>query len=513
MDKLTEALGRGKMRILFVSTEQAPFAKAGGLGEVVFSLPRALRRLGHDARVMIPLYGSIDRVKYEIAQVCKDLQVPTAPANEDGIRISCNVRAYHPKGGDRDPVTTYFLENREYYELRSNAYGYTDDNIRFALLSRGCLEFLDAHREWKPDIIVTTDWMTGYLPNFLKHDYKDNAYLQKIATLYTIHNLEGQGTSQPQRFIPESERDDGHGPIPALFGDRLKHVNAMRRAIMNADAVNTVSPTYAQEIMTEEYGEDLHNLLREQRAKLYGILNGIDYETNDPSNDRLLDERYSSRNLDGRIKNKIELQRRLGLRKDKDAFVVGVVSRITGQKGFHLLPPIMDAFFRFTGAQFIVVGTGDDTDIKDYFAELPKRYPEQAAALLQYDGELPHLMFAGCDILLIPSKFEPSGLTQMEAMHYGTVPVARKTGGLADTIDDFVPGDGNGTGFLFENMDPQDLLIAMIRAYVNWQHRAEWKHIQRRGMSRNFSWENSARKYAGLFRKIIAEKREKKALS
>ncbi len=511
MGKPSETPGRGKMKILFVSTEEAPFAKVGGLGEVMFSLPRALSKFGHDARVMIPLYGSIDSAAFRLGYAYRGLEVPSAPANEEGPKFACNVRVYEPEGGERDPVKTYFLENQEYYELRSNAYGYTDDNIRFALLSRGCLEFLDAERSWRPDVIVTTDWMTGYLANYLKVDYKDNAYLQKIATVFSIHNLEGQGMAQPQRFIPESERDDGYGPVPALSGERIRNVNAMRRAIIYSDAVNTVSPTYAEEITTEEYGEDLDKLLREQRAKLYGILNGIDYETNDPSSDRLLAQRYSSRNLDARAENKIEIQRRFGLDQSKDVFMAGIVSRITGQKGFHLLPPIIDSFLKFSKAQFVVVGTGDDTDMKDFFAGLAKKYPGRAVAHLQYDGELPHLVFAGCDILLIPSKFEPSGLTQMEAMHYGAVPVARRTGGLADTIEDFIPGDGKGTGFLFDRMDSQELLIALVRAYVNWQHRAEWRSLQRRGMNRNFSWENSARKYAGLFRRVIAAKKDRRA--
>jgi starch synthase len=505
MKKITEVLAKGKMKILFVTAEEAPFAKVGGLGEVMFSLPRALRKLGHDARVMMPLYGDIDQKKYKMSYVMKGLEVPTVPTGEKGAKLVCNVRFFEPKDQGRDPVKTYLLENQEYYELRSNVYGYSDDRIRFALLSRACLEFLDAQRSWKPDIIVATDWMTGYLPNFLKNDYKDNEYLQTIATVFSIHNMKVQGTQQPVRFTPEAERDDGYGAIPALFDARLNDTNSVKRAIINAEAVNTVSATYAAEITTEEYGEGLENLLREQRAKLCGILNGIDYETNDPSTDRLLAERYSARHIEGRVRNKLELQRRLGLKSDEKAFCMGIVSRINSQKGFALLKPIIEPFLRATGAQLAVVGTGDP-ELMDFFVALEKSYPGQVAAFMQYDDALPHLVFSGCDVLLIPSKFEPSGLTQMEAMRYGTVPVARRTGGLADTIEDYAPGN-RGTGFLFADMDAQQLLIALTRAFAHWQDRAEWKALQQRVMNKDFSWDKSAREYAGLFRKVIAARR------
>jgi starch synthase len=503
MPKIAKLLGfnKDKLKVLFVSAEEAPFAKAGGLGEVAFSLPRALNRLGHDARVMIPLYGSIDRERFKLVYVHKNLNVPSGSEN-GAKKIICNVRKYEPKKVGKDPVTTYFLENQEYYELRSNAYGYTDDRIRFALLSRGCLEFLSAWKGWIPDVIVCADWEIGYLPNLLKTEYKNNKTLANIATVFSIHNLAIQGTDKPQRFTPETARDDGHGPLPDFFDARMNEINPMRRGITNADVINTVSPTYAQEITSEEYGEGLEDLLREKRENLFGILNGIDYETNDPATDRSLASKFSSRNFDARKENKAALQKRLGLPQDKNVFVMGIVSRITRQKGFILLQPVIESFLRATGSQLVVVGTGE-TELMDFFLDLQKKLPEQVSAILQYDNDLPHLIYAGCDVLLIPSKYEPAGLTQMEAMRYGAVPVARRTGGLADTINDEHPG-GSGTGFLFDNMDPLELLIAITRAYSGWRHRAEWKSLRKRVMEKDFSWERSAREYADLFKKAIA---------
>lgn len=507
-NKITNLLGlkNTAMKILFVSSEEAPFAKVGGLGEVMFSLPRALAHLGHDARVMIPLYGTVGLSKYELPYVYENLDVPTAP-NGEGRRLICNVRKYELKEFNRNPVTTYFLENQEYYELRSNIYGYSDDRVRFALLSRGCLEFLNSWQEWIPDIIVSADWMTGYIPNFLKTDYKDYRLLGGIATVFSIHNLASQGTEKSQRYIPETQRDDGYGPIPDFFSDRMKDINAMKRGIIYADAVNTVSPTYAEEITSEEFGEGLENLLREKRTKLYGILNGIDYETTNPATDQFVAEKFTSRNIEARSGNKIVLQKRFGLPQDKNVFVVGIVSRLARQKGFNLLQPVIDVFLKTTKAQLVVLGTGD-TEIMDFFRLLEEKFPQQVRAHMQFEDSLPHLIFAGCDAFLIPSKFEPSGLTQMEAMRFGAIPVARKTGGLADTIEDFYPGENQGTGFLFENMEPQELLIALTRAFVNWRHKSEWRNLQKRAMEIDFSWDRSAKEYADLFQKTTAIRKE-----
>ncbi len=506
MQGLTSFIGLKKgLKILFVASEEAPFVKVGGLGEVMFSLPRALSRLGHDARVIMPLYGTVDQEKYRLSYVKKGVAVRTSSASA-GEPVICNVRKYSSSGRGRSPVTTYFIENREYFELRSNVYGYKDDRIRFLLLCRACLEYFAADPDWRPDVIVSADWMAGYLPNILRTEYRDHPYLGRVATVFSIHNLSSQGLDKPERYMAEEDRDAGEGLLPDMMSERLNFINSMRRGIMHSDAVNTVSENYAREITTEEYGAGLETLLAEKRHKLRGILNGIDYETNNPGNDRLLASRYDARNPDARRANKIALQKKLGLPPKLDAFLVGIVSRITRQKGFDLLKPVIEPYLRITGSQLAVVGTGD-TELMDFFHQLQKDFPGQVVAYMQYDDDLPHMIFAGSDALLIPSKFEPSGLTQMEAMRYGAVPIARCTGGLADTIEDYRPGEGRGTGFLFDRSDPLELLIAMTRAYSGWRHRAEWRALERRVMSKDFSWESSAQKYVRLFEFALAESR------
>lgn len=490
-----------KLKILFVTSEEAPFAKVGGLGEVMFSLPRALGRLGHDARVMIPRYGTIDLELYKLPIIYEGLEVPTTP-DAGGKRLRCNVRKFEPTGNAREPVITYFLENQEYYELRSNVYGYIDDRIRFALLSRGCLEFLNLSKEWMPDVIVATDWVTGFLPSFLKIEYRDYRRLKDIATVFSIHNLGAHGTFLHHRFIPEMDIDGGHHAIPDFFSERMKYINGMRRGIMHADAINTVSPTYAKEILTEEFGEGMEGLLRERRSRLYGILNGIDYETANPATDTFLAKRFTEDNLEAREENKLALQQRFGLPQDKDTFMVGITSRLTRQKGFDLLQPIIEPFLKQTRSQFVVVGTGD-TALMDFFLSLETKFPERVRTHLQFDETLPHLVFSGADVVLIPSLFEPSGLIQMEAMRFGAVPIARKVGGLADTVIDYNPGEDTGTGFLFDDFDSYLLLIAMVRAYTNWRHREAWRKLQRRVMKQDFSWERSAKEYASVFEKAI----------
>ncbi|OHA02059.1 MAG: hypothetical protein A3I44_02815 [Candidatus Sungbacteria bacterium RIFCSPLOWO2_02_FULL_51_17] len=492
-----------KLKILFVTSEHAPFAKMGGLGEVMFSLSRALKKLGHDTRVMLPRYGTIDREKWGLKLEHKHLSVPTGAEGENEKKhLICNVLRFDPSNEPRSPVTTYFLENEEYFELRSNAYGYADDRTRFALLSRGTLEFLRHSDSWNPDIIVTTDWMTGFLANFMKFEYATDQKLSAIATILSIHNLAYQGTSKNHKFTPEMDRDDGYGPLPSFFSERMLNINPMRRGAMYADFINTVSKKYAEEITTEEFGEGLERLFQERRDRLRGILNGIDYETNNPATDQTLVERFDFDALEKRGPNKLALQQRFGLSQNQDTFLIGIVSRLTRQKGFSLLNPVIEPFLRVSKAQLIVVGTGD-TELMTYFQELEKKYPDQVRAHLQFYDE-PHLVFAGSDVILVPSIYEPSGLIQMEAMRYGAIPVARRVGGLADTIEDYSPITGKGSGFLFDEFNPSVFLMALTRAFVNWRHRKTWRKLQSAAMKKDFSWEHSATEYITMFHDAIS---------
>ena len=481
--------------------------KAGGLGEVMFALPRALTKLGYDARLFIPRYAGIDLEKFKLHLELEGLMVPTG-ANGDKptepSHLTCNIRKYipDPHGGNGDlPVYTYFLENAEYYEKRSNVYGYNDDAIRWALLSRGALEFLRVKRTWTPDVIVANDWQTGFLINYLRTEYKNDPSLSSVATVFMIHNLYYQGMFD-HRYVSEMDFDDGRSPLPGFFDPRLLKMNGMRRGILSADIINTVSPTYSREIMTKEYGEMLDELLRERRAHIHGILNGIDYTDFDPENDKYIEENYDVNGLENRIKNKLELRARLGLPKDKDAAVISIVSRLTDQKGFDLMFSITEPLLKELNIQMIVVGSGD-AKYMGFFKDLADRHPQKIAAHLTFDATLPRLVYGGADMILLPSRFEPCGLSQMEAMRYGVIPIVRKTGGLADSVKDYDPKTGKGNGFTFKEFDGLSFALAITRAYENYRNPETWHHIQKQAMMRDFSWYKSAEEYARLFETAI----------
>lgn len=499
-----------RLKVLFVATEAAPFVKAGGLGEVMFSLPRALSKIGYDARLMIPRYAGIDIEKFKLEMELEGLQVPTDAEGESESEprfLMCNVKRFDAGSVLRSPVTTYFLENMEYYEQRANVYGYADDAARWVLLCRGALEFLRYSR-WVPDIIITSDWQTGFLPNYLKTVYKDDRVLSRVTTTFAIHNLYYQGMFD-HRFVPELDRDDGRSAIGSLFNPRLLKLNGMRRGILYADLITTVSPNYVKEIMTPEYGEMLDGLLRERRSQAYGVLNAIDYKVFNPETNSNLAAHYDSHHLDKRASNKTQLQSRYNLKQDPKVFLLAIVSRLTEQKGLDLLFPVVEQLLKEFNMQLAVQGAGE-FKYMNFFQDLEKRYPGQVAANLVFDRELPHLVYAGADALLIPSKFEPSGLSQMEAMRYGCIPIARKTGGLADTVEDYDPVGKTGTGFVFGNFDSVSLTIAAARAYENYRNPEIWRELQRRAMEKDFSWKRSAAEYGKLFSVAISLAAKKK---
>jgi len=488
--EIKEIFSPKRLKILFVSSEAAPFAKAGGLGDVMFSLPLALRKLGQDARIMIPKYGTINK-DYKLETELRGLKVPTDQPGDSPYLI-CNVK----KCLNGETAPTYFLENMEYYEKRANVYGYSDDAIRWALLCRGTLEFIK-RSSWIPDLIVASDWQTGLISNYLKTVYQKDSILSKIATIFSIHNLSYQGMCD-FKFIKETERDAGRENIPDFFNPRLSKLNWMLRGIMHSDIITTVSPTHAQEILTSEYGEGLDKLLNEKRAKIYGILNGINYNHYNPQTTPSIPVHYSSKTIERRIKNKSRLQKHFGLSQSDDTFLIGMVSRLAEQKGFDLIEKIIDQVFENTSLQFVFLGDGESR-YKEFIKNAAQKYPKRIGYFFEFDTVLPHLIFAGSDALLIPSKFEPCGITQMQAMRYGSLPIIRKTGGLADTVKDFCPGKGEGEGFVFEKYEPSALFTAIIRAQTSFKFKREWKKLIKRAMERNFSWEKSAQDYLRIF--------------
>ncbi|HEX9503403.1 MAG TPA: glycogen/starch synthase [Patescibacteria group bacterium] len=490
-------MNKPAVKILFVASEAEPFARAGGLGSVMYSLPAAMNEIGYDARVMIPRYLTIDEKIHGIVMEKEGIQVPTGNSKGDEYLL-CNVKKYIGGTSVAQPTTTYFLENEEYYEKRANIYGYTDDPIRWALLSRGVLEFLKVS-EWVPDLIICADWQTGYLPNFLKVYYREDPILSGIRTIFSIHNLSYQGSFN-HRFIQPNETDTGESRIPGFDDPKLAKINGMKRGIIYADLINTVSPTYAKEIMTPEFGEGLEELLQKRKSGVYGIINGIDYDLWNPEADDLIKHHFSHKKLDVRGKNKEFLQKKFKLPNDPETFLVSLVSRMSTQKGFDLIEPVIRSLLRELRMQLVVVGEGDTTYMK-LFQDLQKEFPEQVAANLKFDQVMPHMIFAGADALLVPSRYEPSGLTQMEAMHFGTIPIVRKTGGLADTVTDFSPQNESSTGFIFEKIDSFSMTIAIVRAYENFQNKLTWQELQKRAMQQDFSWQNSAKQYEKIIHK------------
>jgi starch synthase len=439
----------------------------------------------------------MDIEKFPLHLEVKDLHPVSDGYDPHGLFVS-NVLRHENERGE---TVAYFLENMEYYEKRANTYGYSDDAVRWALLCRGTLEFL-RQSDWQPDIIIGSDWQAGLIPNYLRTEYKNDPKLSRIATIFTIHNLSYQGMFD-YRFVNEMDYDSGHERIPEFDNPRLTKLNFMRRGIMYADVISTVSPTYAREITTSEYGELLNDLLSERQSRLFGILNGIDYEFYNPGTDPFIDFKYGISNLDQRLKNKSLLRKKFNLSAEKDVPLFGIVSRLTDQKGFGLLFDTARPLLNNLDFQLVILGTGD-SDFISFFHDLINEYPLKIAGHLSFDDALSHLILGGADAILIPSRFEPCGLTQMEAMRYGVVPIARKTGGLADSIVDYDPKTNSGTGFLFGPFDQYAFYGTMVRAIETYKYPKVWQGIQKRTMKADFSWTNSAREYMKLFKEAIS---------
>ncbi len=472
------------MRILFVAAECAPFAKVGGLADVVPSLARALRDMGVETAVFIPRYRGVEGETG--LERCGEMRIRLA-----GEERPCVIR----RGGlPRGEVPVYFLDYPPYFD-RPGIYGeggeeYPDSPERFALLSRAALE-LPAAVGFEPDVFHVHDWHAALVPVYARFG---GGAPPKV--LLTIHNLAYQGT------YPR-ERAEGLG-LPPRALDAITHrgkVNFLYGGIVFADLVNTVSPTYAREIQDD--GEGLEEVLRERagRGELLGILNGVDYEVWNPETDPHIWAHYSADDPAGKAVNKERLQRELGLSPDPDAPLVGMISRLVDQKGFDL---VMAAFERMMalGIQFVLLGTGDPV-YERFFREAAGRYPGRAAALITFSEEWAHRIEAAADIFLMPSKFEPCGLNQMYSLRYGTVPVVRATGGLRDTVREYDPTTDAGNGFVFRDYVPEAMLAALKRAVDLYRgDRGAWRRLMVRGMREDHSWEASAREYLRLYRRL-----------
>ncbi len=487
------------MKILYVSPEVDPFAKTGGLADVSRSLPKALADLGHDIRVVMPLYKSIDVRRYGLHPILAEIDVHFPRATRRGYVQS----ATFP--GSSVPI--YFIQQDHFFgrdELYgSNGEDYPDNPERFAFFSLATLWMLKG-LDWQPDVIHCNDWQTALIPAYLRFhaDLAADRFYSEIRTLFAIHNLAYQGLGAPEWV-------ERLGLPRALFN--LKGVefygklNLMKAGILYADHLSAVSRQYAKEIRTKEFGAGLEGVLDERASHLTGILNGADYSIWSPEVDSLIPARYSIQSLRGKEKCKAALEARFDLPEKPNTPLIGIVSRLADQKGFDLITEVMDDLMRLD-IQLVILGTGEPK-YHEFLTRMAEKYPRRMGLALRFDNELAHWVEAGADMFLMPSRYEPSGLNQLYSMRYGTIPIGRKTGGLADSITNATPStikSGAGTGLVFEEYSGRRMLDAITRAIKLYKANPQaWAKLVHNAMEKDFSWTASAEEYARLYKKIV----------
>ncbi len=491
------------LRILFVASEAVPYVKTGGLADVAAALPLELSRLGHEVRLVLPGYGSIDRQRYDL-RPWEVVQVPGAKtARETVIEVG---ELSNRGSSDRPPPL--FLINQDAYFSRDGLYheggrDYPDNLQRFSFFSRGILELMRVWEKqdgWTPDILHANDWQTALCPVYLRTLYGDTVP-QSISTLFTIHNLGYQGIFPAGEFV--------HTGLPASEFSSAKlefwgRVNLVKGALVYADFLSTVSPTYSKEIQTPEFGFGLEGVIRERRDRLVGITNGISQQTWDPATDAHLPVPYSGNDLSGKLRCKAALQQEMNLPVRQVPLLV-IVSRLDHQKGLDLVAELLPQLM-VLDLQLIVLGMGDP-EAERQFLDCQASYPKKVAVRIGFDEALAHRIEAGGDLFLMPSRYEPCGLSQLYSLRYGTVPIVRRTGGLADTVVPYSPltiQDGRATGFRFGPALAEDLLSTILLALRVYENRAEWVRLMQAGMQTDVSWRRSAQEYLGLYGKMVA---------
>lgn len=485
-----------KLKILSISAEVDPYAKAGGLADVSRSLPKALSRMGHEVKIVMPKHGCIDEEKHGLKVAWENI-----PVKVDGEKVNFGIKKSDLVGD----LPVYFIDKHPFFGNRKYIYTYDDDNKRNMFFNFAALKIPEL-LNWKPDIIHCHDWTTGLIPYLIRTKFSNHPLFKKTATVFTIHNLAFQRGNSP--FCDqESKWSKGNSGLPHFSDEKgIASLNFMKKAIVHSDIINTVSETYAKEITTKEHGAGLHGLLKAKKYKLYGVINGIDYSVFNPKFDKNLAVNYDFNSLDKKTENKIALQKELNLPKNPDIPLIGLATRITEQKGFDLFCPLIENLAK-QNLQIAIVGEGDKKYYK-YFQDAQKKYPDKIGFHLEFSAEIASRIFAGSDIFLMPSRFEPCGLTQLISLRYGTIPIVRNTGGLSDTITDYNTRTKEGNGFVFTEYNKMQLFAEIIEALTCYKFKQTWKALVKKGMRQSFSWEIPAEKYTELYRKAMKRKKD-----
>jgi starch synthase len=490
-----------KFNIAYISSEIVPFAKTGGLADVAGALPKALAKMGNSVKVFMPLYSTIDVAKHGISSHKSGLQLELAGQKETFDLFHCRLA--------ESECDFYFIKIDKYYD-RKGLYGspetgkdWPDNDLRFAAFARATLESIMA-LGFKPDIINCNDWQSGLIPAYIKCQNYGLGYFEKTATLLTIHNIGYQGLFPPETFAKLGIEAKWFYPTSGF--EYYDQISFLKAGLTYSDILNTVSERYAKEIQSSpDYGYGMEGILTGRSQDLFGVVNGIDYNIWNPATDSLIAANFTPEKLDGKAKNKTVLRRLINLPSvRRDIPLVGMISRMANQKGFDIIAEAAEQIFEMD-IQMVVLGTGDKV-YEELFASLATKYPKKLAISMKFDDQLAHQIEAGSDMFLMPSRYEPCGLNQLYSLKYGTVPIVRETGGLADTIENCNPGKHTGTGFVFKNYDSKELLNTIKFAVEVYKNKTAWTKLVIRGMQKDFSWDNSAGKYIQLYEKALATK-------
>ena len=485
-----------KKNILFAASECVPFIKTGGLADVVGSLPKYFDRKEYDVRVILPKYLCIPEKFQKEMRYVTHFYMDFCWRNQYvGILQT-----------ERDGVTYYFLDSEFYYGGSWPYSNMLEDIEKFSFFSRAVLSALP-QIGFRPDVIHCHDWQTGLIPVYLNDDFQGDPFFRGIKTIFTIHNLKFQGTWDVATIRNITGLSDYYFTSDKL--ECYENGNLLKGGLVYADRITTVSRTYAKEIQTEFYGEHLDGLLRARSSELSGIVNGIDYSFYNPETDKDIAATYSvSDRKEKKAINKAALQKELGLKEDPDAFMIGIVSRLTDQKGLDLVQCVLNEICA-KDVQLVVLGTGE-WRYEQMFRSMAEAHPARISANIFYSEALSHRIYAGCDAFLMPSLFEPCGLSQLMSLRYGTLPIVRETGGLKDTVEPYNQYTGQGTGFSFTNYNAHDMLhVIELAKEVYQKHREEWEALSDRAMRQDFSWKKSAKEYEALYHELLTEEETK----